>query len=257
MIKKLTLYTFLSAFAWIDSQSQNTSQIWLKAQIVSPLDSLPIPFAQIVSYKNLVAYAADSTGRFNISFPADDSIKIVALGFESSVFKLTNSISNTGDIINFPLEKTNYLIAQVDILNNSIYNKYRNELVEAHTRAQEMNLNMPADIKIYKPGELPKRDYPLFDNKPTIMGSIFNPYNFMKYNFSKKEKIKRKLLTKFYAERNIVKTNRKMIEMASGLRGSKLEKFIIYCNRYLQLSTVDTEAIAIGKIQLLHGRFPI
>lgn len=253
MIKKLTLYAFLSALTWISSNGQNASQVWLKGQIVNQVDSTPVPFAQIVSFKKVLIYAADSSGCFTLMLPSNDSIKIVALGFETAVFLISDSESDKP--IFFPLVKTTHMIQQVDINHYSVYSDYQENLKARHAKAQDMDLKMPADIKMGKGSEIPAPIRPVFSRKPPIVAAFWNPLSYATYYLSNLEKEKRQLVKLFHQDKIRQLLTPEIIQNVSGLEGEKLQQFTIYCNVNIQLTDKDNNFSVKRKVMELYMKF--
>lgn len=57
----------------------------INGQVISSIDSSPIPYTQIGVYGRNLMFATDSLGRFKIVFPEGDSLKVLALGYETAI----------------------------------------------------------------------------------------------------------------------------------------------------------------------------
>ena len=255
MIKELTLFTFLSLMLGTSGLGQSRQQIWLKGQVMNAADSMPVPFAQIASYKKLLMYAADSIGEFTIMLPLNDSIKILALGFEPVVTSIHNSFSNTETPVLFPMVKISYQIQQIDINAYSTYTKYSEDLKAVHAKAQEMDLKMPADIIMGKGSEIPAAIRPVFARKPPIIAAFFNPLGYATYFLSNQEKEKRQLVKLFHQDKNRQLLTPEIIQKVSGLEGEKLQQFMIYCNVNIQLTDKDNHFSIKRKVMELYMNF--
>ncbi|MBI9061599.1 MAG: hypothetical protein JEZ14_06395 [Marinilabiliaceae bacterium] len=255
MIKKLSLYSFLSAMVWITSYGQSQQQVWLKGKIINREDSVAVPFAQIASYKKLRMYAADSIGEFTVMLPPDDSIKILALGFEPVVVSIRDFFSNTETPVLFSMVNISYQIQQIDINAFSTYTKYSEDLKAIHTKAQEMDLKMPADIIMGKGSEIPASIRPVFARKPPIIAAFYNPLSYATYFMSNQEKEKRQLVKLFHQDKVWQLLTPEIIQEVSGLEGEKLQQFMIYCNVNIQLTDKDTNASVRSKVMELHMNF--
>jgi len=255
MIKELTLFTFLSLMLGTSGLGQSRQQIWLKGQVMNAADSMPVPFAQIASYKKLLMYAADSIGEFTIMLPLNDSIKILALGFEPVVVTICDSFSNTEKPVLFPMVKISYQIQQVDINAYSTYRKYNEDLKTMHTKAQEMDLKLPADIIMGKGSEIPAPIRPVFAQKPPIAAAFWNPFSYATYYLSKQEKEKRQLVKLFHKDKVRQLLTPDIMQEVSGLEGEKLQQFMIYCNVNIQLTDKDTYTSVRSKVMELYMDF--
>lgn len=233
------------------AQCQEKKQVWLKGIIINENDSTPVALAQIASFKKQLAYAADSVGSFTISLPSNDSIKIVALGYEPKIFSIPDSLSDTENPILFPLESTSYMIKQVDINTYSAYNNYTDRLKALHAKAQEMDLKMPPDIIMGKGSEVPAPIRPVFRRDPPVAVLFFNPLSYIHYYSGKSEKEKRKLVQLFHQEKTRQLLTPEMIQEVSGFKGEKLQDFIVYCNVNIQLTDKDTYHTVKGKLMHL------
>jgi len=255
MTKKLLLYSFLSVMAWITSYGQVQQQVWLKGKIINREDSVPVPFAQIASYKKLRMYAADSIGEFTVMLPPNDSIKILALGYEPVVACIHDSFSNTETPVLFPMVKISYQIQQIDINAYSTFTKYSEDLKALHAKAQEIDLKMPADIIMGKGSEIPASIRPVFARKPPIIAAFFNPLGYATYFLSNQEKEKRQLVKLFHQDKNRQLLTPEIIQKVSGLEGEKLQQFMIYCNVNIHLTDKDNHFSVRRKVMELYMNF--
>jgi len=255
MIKKLLLYSFLSVMVWTTSHGQVQQHVWLKGKIISREDSVPVPFAQIASFKKVSIYAADSTGLFTIMLPTNDSIKIVALGYASTIFNISDSFSESEEPIHFYLDKISYTIQQVDVTHYSEFSNYNENLKAMHNKAQEMDLKMPADIKMGKGSEIPAPIRPIFSRKPPIVAAFLNPLSYATYYLSNQEKEKRQLVKLFHQDKIRQLLTPEIIQKVSGLEGEKLQQFMIYCNVNIHLTDKDNHFSVRRKVMELYIKF--
>lgn len=217
-----------------------TRQVWLHGKVVKQEDYRSIPLAQVASYKKMNLFAADSAGEFKVILDANDSIKVVALGFESRVFQLDSLDVDPDRMYFFPLQATSYQIGQVDINSNWQYNDYQDKLKAIRSKQMEMDLMLPRDIEIGRKPDVPVDILPTYRNNPPAIAAFFQPANVLYYYTSKSEKQKRKMmkLLKYEKQRQIMTVS--MMQEVSGLSGGPLEEFIKYCNANIRFSEKDT-----------------
>ena len=218
-----------------------TRQVWLHGQVVSAETNQPVPLAQIASFMKVKIFAADSAGEFRIILDANDSIKVVALGFEPLMIGL-DTMNIEADIkYLFKLKRTSYLIRQIDVHYSPEYSSYMDKLkAQAYTRSNSTNLNLPDGIELGRQPDVPVDILPTYRKNPPAIAAFFQPANVLYYYTSKSEKQKRKMmkLLKFEKQRQMMTVD--MMQEVSGLVGEPLEEFIKYCNANIKFSERDT-----------------
>ena len=182
MKKYLFLFTFLLTTVFCFSQEITTS---VKGVVINSADDTPLESVNIVNLNQVVGTITNDKGEFSISAKVNDTLHFSYLGFKSIKVRVTNDWLKFGSSnielteLAFALEKvvinqlklTGYL--EVDIKQvPSINNNYR-----------------------YSISGLPSTGYEA--SAPTaitrVLGSIFNPADFLNRMFGKKPNEMRKL----------------------------------------------------------------
>ncbi|GEM_PF-3998818 len=215
-------------------------QVWLHGKVVNSMDGRPIPLAQIASYKKLHLFAADSLGGFKVILDSNDSIKVVALGFDSRVFHLDSLDVDADKMYRFPLKATSYQIKQVDVNSNWHYSNYLARRSVMRSKQKELNLMLPSDIKLGKKPDIPADIQPAYSEPPPIYAAALQPLSYMHYYTSKSERRKVKYLKLLEEEKQRTLLTVDLMKEISGLEGDELQKFIIYCNANIKLNKKDT-----------------
>ncbi|MCU4154745.1 hypothetical protein J1N10_02085 [Carboxylicivirga sp. A043] len=228
----------LVCLPWASAFAQQ--QVWLHGQVVRESDNAIIPLAQIASFKKMNVFAADSTGEFKVILDGNDSIKVLALGFESRIFHL-DSLNVDADLrYQFPLKQISYQVEQVDIHSNVHYNNYMDLLRAQKLKRQEMDLMLPSDIKLGKKPDIPANIRPDYNGPPPILAAVIQPFSFIDYYTSKTDKRKRQYMKLLQKEKQLNLLTNEMMQEVSGLEGEALQNFIIYCNSNIKLNDNET-----------------
>ncbi|WP_439181862.1 hypothetical protein [Carboxylicivirga taeanensis] len=252
-MKKLAcIATCLLMTSMLEGQTQ---KVWLHGKVVTHNDERPIPLAQIASYKTMQLFAADSLGEFKLILDASDSLKIVALGFEERVLHLDSLNVDPDRMYLFPLKRISYQIQQVDINSNWHYSTYQERLRAMRSKQMEMDLMLPADIKLGRKPDVPVDILPTYRNDPSVLTWVFQPTSALYYYTSKSERQKRKMLKvlRYEKQRQMMTVN--MLQQVSGLTGDELETFILYCNAQMEFTDRDTPQSIKYKVMDLFDAF--
>ena len=196
----------------------------------------PLGYVQLVSYKTFLSYASDADGTFFLSLPKEDSLKIVSMGFEGVVKKVS-------DFLKTPGPDTIYLKPASYMLNEVVVN----------AREQQIDLKLPRNIgKNVDPDKEPEP----FTPDPSL-GMIFSPLTLAQSAFGKKARNHRRL------KRTMEQRNEKSLwfeVLSSGLikdwieiKDDELDNFIVFCNSKIKVTNNDNLLTLRGKvIQLWH-----
>ncbi len=215
-------------------------QVWLHGKVVRESDQQAIPLAQIASYKKLNMFAADSLGEFRVILDANDSIKVIALGFEPCIFHLDSLTIDADVMYIFSLEQTSYQIQQVDINSNIHYNAYMDRLKDHKSKREEMDLMLPEDIKLGEEPEIPADIRPDYNEPPPVYVAVVAPFSFIDYYTSKTDRRKRRYMKLLNTEKQRNMLTVHLMAEVSGLEGDALEDFMIYCNANIKMNRKDT-----------------
>jgi hypothetical protein len=230
-------------------------QVWLHGKVVRQSDHAVIPLAQIASFKKMNMFAADSDGEFKVILDANDSIKVLALGFESRIFHLDSLHVDADLVYQFPLVQSSYEIKQVDIHSNVHYNNYIDILKAEKQKRQEMDLMLPGDIKLGQKPDIPADIRPDYSGPPPILAAVIQPLSFIDYYTSKTDKRKRQYMELLKTEKQLNLLTNDMMQEVSGLEGEALKTFVIFCNANIKLNNKDTELSIKYKVIDLYNEY--
>jgi hypothetical protein len=241
---KIKLSLFISLFILLLPfvvKAQSDSLILISGRIVEKSSNAPVPFAYIASFTRHLMYSTDSSGRFYIELPVKDSIKVVMLGFESSVIKIDSLLAIGEDEVVIPIRRTSIMLNNIDInLRSSLFSVDERSKKDAED-FETKDLNLPADVVPYDKSKdiIPASIKPVFKYEPPVIVFFLHPVSYINYFTSKKEKEKRKMVKIIMSQKSDTLFTRELVQEVSGFKGDSLEKFIIYCNQNLRLEQND------------------
>ncbi|PRZ01227.1 hypothetical protein [Marinilabilia salmonicolor] len=203
-------------------QGQKKNTIIASGTLYNIENKKSLGYVQLVSFNSYLSYTSDSNGQFRISLPADDSIRIVSMGFEPRTMKATDFINRQATDSIF-LSPASYLLKEI--------------VVRAEER--EMRLNLPGNFGInVDPDAEPDKSIP----KPSV-GMIMSPLTLAHSVFSKEGKSQRRS-QKVLNSMNQKSAWEKVI--ASGMlndwieiKDQEMDSFIIFCNQRMKMSEKD------------------
>ncbi|WP_010661983.1 carboxypeptidase-like regulatory domain-containing protein [Marinilabilia salmonicolor] len=203
-------------------QAQDKNKITASGTLYNKENQKPLGYVQLVSYNTYLSYTSDSNGQFRISLPADDSIRIVSMGFDPRTIKATDfRNSNINDSIF--LSPASYMLNEV--------------IVRAEER--EMRLNLPGNFGInVDPDAEPDKSIP----SPSI-GMVMSPLSLAHSLFSKEAKSQRKTrkvinsMNQKSAWEEVISSG--MLNDWIEIKDQEMEPFIIFCNQRLKMSKQD------------------
>lgn len=203
-------------------QGQEENTIIASGTLYNIENKKSLGYVQLVSFNSYLSYTSDSNGQFRISLPADDSIRIVSMGFEPRTMKATDFFYRQATDSIF-LSPASYMLKEV--------------VVRAEER--EMRLNLPGNIGTnVDPDAEPDKSIP----KPSV-GMIMSPLTLAHSVFSKEGKSQRR------SQKVLNNMNQKSAweeVIASGMlndwieiEDQELDSFIIFCNQKMKISEKD------------------
>jgi hypothetical protein len=256
MIRIKFFFTVLIMHYSLLVQSQQDSLIKVNGIIREESSKALIPHATIASYSRVVMFIANEEGRFTITVPKNDSLKIMALGFDPVTVNLQNSVVDSTGALTVFLKQHSYAIKEVTVNGyNGIFDPliFQNHLPEE----EAMQLHLPDDIGS-RMSDTPPNERPLMGN-PSILSAVVSPLSTAYSLFSQREKSLRHLAKARTQEikwdhREAV-AGRDVIAAVSGYKDEILEAFIIYCNVHLKILPADTGTSATLKIEVLLNEY--
>jgi hypothetical protein len=236
--------------------SQQDSLVKVNGVIRAEASRAIIPHATIASYSRVAMFIANDEGRFTITVPQSDSLKITALGFEPVTLRVIDAVLDSTGRLSVFLKQHSYAIKEVTIKG---YNGIFDPLIfQKHLPEKELiQLYLPDDFGS-RVSELPPNERPLV-GKPSILSAAASPVSAAYSLFSKREKSLRHLAQSRTKEiqwdhREAV-AGRDVIANVSGYKDEILEAFIIYCNIHLKILAADTGTSAARKIEALLNEY--
>lgn len=247
-------FCFIFCFSYAFGQIPET--ISWKGIVVNEATGEPVPNAVIAVYSQISLYSANDLGIFSIPLLATDSVRVLALGFQSATYHVSKVPLNESGMATLNINQVSYTLKEVTvkgykgILDPLIFPKLLDD-----TPPIELNLPSYIGSKMSKtpPGER------LLMGKPSPLAALASPVSFGYSLFSKNEKSLRNLAKAKNQEKTWslmdAYASRENIEILSGLKGDELNDFIIYCNLYLKITSFDNGASVAAKIETLLEKF--
>jgi hypothetical protein len=227
--KSITFWAIL--FVPLILSAQENEKAKISGIVFNQETQKPLGYVQLVSYETMLSYASASDGTFLLSLPKSDSIKIVSMGFEGVVKKVSQFLETPGPDTIY-LEPATYLLNEVTV----------------NAKESVINLNLPGNIgKNVDPAQEPRASIP----DPSL-GMIFSPLSLAQSTFSKKARNQRKM------RKVIQKRQEKSLwhqVLSSGLikdwieiDDKDMDDFIVFCNSKITVTNNDNLITLRGKV---------
>ncbi|MCU4163217.1 hypothetical protein [Carboxylicivirga caseinilyticus] len=248
-MKNLPFYIILifSFLVKLNSVAQQPELIWIHGKVINHSDSIPIPNAQVASFKMVRIFACDSLGEFKSTFPKGDSLMVTALGFEPKVF--SRDSLNNDELVIFDLESKSYMLDKVDVSGFKEFREFTDYLIEEREKQKEL------EFPSYVPYDTMAYAKPIYHNKPPILVALFQPINYIYYYTSPSERQKIKSLREVQEDKIRSRLTRNLVHQLTELDGEKLDKFLIYCNTKIHLTEQDNEISITNKVMDLYFHY--
>ena len=236
-----------SLFCIITKGQENDSIMW-RCRVIDSETKGIIPNAIIAVYSEIALYSTGSDGHIRIYLPKDDSVRVVMMGYSSKIFRISDMKPDTTGYVSLPIDPMTYTLKEViikpykGILDPLIFPKREDE-------NPFIDLNLPNGIGS-KINKLPPSERVI---KPS------GPLSLVFSQFDKEEKSLKRFINEKAIEQQQVHLKGfitpETIAIISGFEGEELDKFIIYCNIHLKLSTQDNGASVVAQIQSLLEKY--
>ncbi len=241
-MRLITVIILLLCSLNIFSQNDEKNIVWVKLVVKDSVDNKIIENAQIVSYETMIIYATDESGIFRGSFSKTDSLKVFGLGYSPQVLRVNEFNDSIGERV-IHLGRKIYMIGTVDVQSD-----------------KELHLNLPKDIHFGNEDDLPaslKGDS--YNKKPPIAAAVVNPLSYVNYYTSKREREKRDMRRVLVQNEEQEKVNeiynRNIVKEVSGYDGEMLDKFMVYCNVNLKVTSESNPILVRMQIAELLEKF--
>lgn len=219
----------------IGSQLQVYSQVIIKGLIKDQKSRLPISSANIYIPEKRMGTASNMYGEFKFELDPIDSILISAIGYESQLIYLNDSVDKKSIELNIDLVPKTYDLTEVVIRPFPTYEQFKREILDYKMTPEEINAKALQEAFKRNLAMLSRNSKPIdyLDDRGGI--SLGSPVTAIYKLFSRNAKNEKKYNKLLIADR--IKSNigeRLNFEVVSKLTGLKDEKevndFIVYCN---------------------------
>ena len=236
--------------------SQGNESFTWRGKIVNQPTGEAIPNALIAVFSQVMLYEADDNGVFRIGLIPTDSVRVVALGFQSRTFKIRDIPENQDGLVLLQMPPVSYTLKGVTvkgykgIFDPMFFPKKVDDPLQ-------IDLHLPSYFGS-KMSKTPANERPLM-GKVSPLAAVASPISFGYSLFSKHEKsIKNLAIAKVEAKTWALTdrlADKATIAAISGFEGRALDDFIVYCNIHLKLTEFDNYASADSKIRHLLVRY--
>ena len=200
--------------------------IRLKAQVISMADSMPVPYANIINYRNRSGASANASGHFSLEMLNIDTLVVSAMGFKTLTARIPRFFSpdNTLHIV---LEPVIYPLPEVLVSGD-----------KARVNMDGIPIGKQTDVPVELRGDA-------FNERPPVIAALFNPLSYWQYYLSRKEIQKRKVreaisLEKYW-EMHSQNYNKEVVMLLTGLNEKQADDFMIWFNAQNVLPYTSTE----------------
>jgi hypothetical protein len=236
--------------------SQGYESLTWRGKIVNQSTGAVVPNALIAVFSQVMLYEADDNGFFKIGLQSTDSVRVVALGYQSRTFRVKDIPENQDGWVLLKLFPVSYTLKGVTvkgykgIFDPMFFPKKEDDPLQ-------IDLHLPSYFGS-KMSKIPANER-LLMGKVSPLAAVASPISFGYSLFSKHEKsLKNLAIAKVQAkswELSDRFADRATIAAISGFEGKALDDFIVYCNIHLKLSAFDNYASADAKIRNLLARY--
>lgn len=216
---------WLSGIAQINEDEIDPMLINFKAKVISAADSSAVPYANIINNRTHSGTITNADGLFSLEMLNIDSLVITSIGYEKSTLKVPRNYSEY-EVFVFVLKPVNYRIGEVQAIGEK----------------QKIDLGFETG----KPTTIsPELRGDAFNERPPILGALFNPISYWQYYLSKSEKRKRKVREALSLEKNwelhSKNYNKEKVIMLTGIDEMQADSFMIWFNGQNILPYTSTE----------------
>lgn len=236
---RLFLFTFcfvlLSSFA----PAQQEKKITISGYTYNSNSRIPVPYVQIASYSQITVFSSDSSGYFTLNVPANDSLKMVCMGYKPTIIYV-DTLMQTNHTDTIFLKPHSYLLSEVEVRARK-----KESLLDPHF-FPEFEDDTPK-IRMHIPNKI-ELSFDSYDKADPLLPQIelgLSPITMIYNRFSRQGKNLRKL-KKEKEEQNTRKLWSKIVSsytfehwVASEV--DNLDEFKVFCNTHIQISENDNE----------------
>jgi len=219
---KIAVISLFFAFGFqIKAQCQlyfTEDMINVKGQLINAITKEGVGYAQVLNMRVRGGTMADALGNFSIQADPSDTLTFKSLSYKDKRVPVREIIGTGNDIAKIVLSPVRVLLGEVEVQGTG----------------PKVNMSgIPVGKSVAVPVEL-RSDY--FASRPSTLTAIFRPFSYLSYHLSKSEKEKRATLAAIRSERDwqilSLVYSKEVIQRISGLTGTALEDFQLYCNAF-------------------------
>jgi hypothetical protein len=200
--------------------------IRLKAQVVSLGDSMPVPYANVINYRNRSGASTNASGHFSLEMLNVDTLVISAMGFRTRTVRVPRLFSPENTLLVY-LEPVVYPIQEVRISGD-----------KPRVNMDGIPVGKETDIPVEMRGDS-------FNERPPVIAALFNPLSYWQYYLSRKEIQKRKVREAVALESrwemHSQNYNKEVVKLLTGLTDAQADDFMIWFNSQNVLPYTATE----------------
>lgn len=200
--------------------------IRLKAQVISMGDSMPVPYANIINYRNRSGASSNASGHFSLEMLNIDTLVVSAMGFKTRTARIPRFFSPDNIFLIF-LEPVIYPLPEVQVSGD-----------KNRVNMDGIPIGKQTDVPVELRGDA-------FNERPPVIAALFNPLSYWQYYLSRKEIQKRKVreavsLEKYW-EMHSRNYNKEVVMLLTGLNEKQADDFMIWFNGQNVLPYTATE----------------
>jgi len=226
---------FITMALLISLQLHLIGQVIIKGIVKDQKSGLPISFANIYIPEKRMGTATNLYGEFKFELDPIDSMLISAIGYESRLIYLKDSVNNGSIEINIDMVPRTYDLTEVVIRPFPTYEQFKREILNYKMTPEELNAKALQEAFRRNLAMLARKTSPTdyLDGRGGI--SLGSPVTAIFKLFNRDAKNEKKYNKLLLADKTKLKVGERLnFEVVSKLTGLKDEKevndFIAYCN---------------------------
>jgi len=224
-VKKIFLCIFLAVFI-IRVFSQDTTAL-LTGRVYDKYNERGVSYAHVINRAVLSGTISDSLGIFTIPAAKGDTLFVSAMGYQFDLAVVDSVSADTAFVVN--LVPRAYMLPEVVIYELNTYEKFKKRFAEIELEEDTYQIPGLPHVKPFGVPSLRDTNYlqnPLF--------ALRSPISFLYYNFSKREKNRRKYYQLVEEEQMRKKARLKysdeLIMRVTGIEEDEIDDFLRFCD---------------------------
>lgn len=210
----------------VEGQDNNRPFLKIRARLVNSRTGDPVVFARVIDKDLRSGVLSDSLGVFTITGRINDTLYISSISYYTTAIKVSDSLVLQIRIPIIPLLEQAYELGSVDIYGFGTYQEFKYKFL--HTPAPEDKTAKLQEELRKAIAKIPR--HPLQEQAAIPLGS---PITALYMLFSKEGKSARRLQAAKQRDKVFLLTyqkfNRDIVAQVTGLTGSLLDQFMLYC----------------------------